>query len=160
MTIRRLHPGDGMLYKEVRLAALKESPDAFSSRYEDAVNRSDRSWCEQADSSAVGSDRATFVAIEVVPVGLAAIYRDENEVNVGELLQMWVAPEKRGGLAAGALLDALFQWADASGFSRIKAGVMGENSRALRFYERYGFLESSDPKDRAQEGLVLTKSLG
>lgn len=43
-------------------------------------------------ASAVGPDRATFVAIADDPVGLVALYRDETDPELGELIQMWVAP--------------------------------------------------------------------
>lgn len=35
--------------------------------------------------------------IDDVPVGVGAIYRDGEGSDVGELIQMWVAPEARGG---------------------------------------------------------------
>lgn len=136
---RRLNPGEGRLYRAVRLEALRESPDAFSSRYEDAVARSDESWADQADLSAVGSDRATFVTIEEQAVGLAALYRDGASADVGELIQMWVAPEVRGGGVAGELLDEVFRWAGLNRFSFVTAEVMRSNARALRFYEKFGF---------------------
>jgi hypothetical protein len=47
---RRLYLGEGHLYRAVRLETLRESPEAFSSRYEDALTRSDQSWADQVDS--------------------------------------------------------------------------------------------------------------
>ncbi|MGJ8644489.1 MAG: GNAT family N-acetyltransferase [Luteolibacter sp.] len=155
MRIRRLNPGEGMLYKKARLASLKDSPEAFSSSYADAVERSDESWHMQADASAAGRDRATFIALDETPVGLAAIYRDESEPDVGELIQMWIAPEKRGSALANDLLDALFEWAASSGFSRVRAEVVSQNSRALRFYEKYGFVRSADPGNCSMPSVVL-----
>ena len=101
-TIRRLSIGEGGLYRSVRLESLKESPEAFSSSYDDALTRSEQSWHDQADSSASGSDRATFIILDEQTVGLGALYRDENDSSVGELIQMWVAPEIRGGQAASS----------------------------------------------------------
>ena len=145
MTItRRLNPGEGQLYRAVRLEALRESPDAFSSRYEDAVARSDQSWADQADSSAAGSNRATFVTLADRPVGLAALYRDENDTDFGELLQMWVAPEVRGGSVAADVLREVFRWAHSNRFAFVKAEVVKTNARALRFYEKFGFSRSDD----------------
>ncbi|RFC48955.1 MAG: N-acetyltransferase, GNAT superfamily (includes histone acetyltransferase HPA2) [Verrucomicrobia bacterium] len=134
---RRLKPGEWQLYRAVRLEALRESPGAFLSRYEDALGRSDESWAEQADSGAEGSDRATFVTIVDRPVGVVSLYLDE--VEVGELLQMWVAPEVRGGAVAGELLMAVLGWAEGNGFAVVRTEVIGKNARALRFYEKFGF---------------------
>jgi RimJ/RimL family protein N-acetyltransferase len=152
---RRLNPGEGHLYRAVRLEALRESPEAFSSRYEDAVARSDQSWADQADSSATGSNRATFVTMEDQPVGLAALYRDESAANVGELIQMWVAPEMRGGSVATDLLLEIFRWASSNRISYVKAEVMKSNARALRFYEKFGFSLSAD--NHTASSVILTK---
>ncbi len=155
--IRRLNLGEGQFYRAVRLEALRESPDAFSSRYDDAVARSDQSWADQADSSAMGSDRATFVAIKDQPVGLAALYRDENDLDVGELIQMWVAPVVRGESTATDLLLEIFRWAGSNRFSQVKAEVMRNNARALRFYEKFGFTVSADDSVHSTSSVVLTK---
>jgi RimJ/RimL family protein N-acetyltransferase len=155
--IRRLSPGEGALYRAVRLEALRDSPEAFSSRYEDAVARSEQSWADQADSSATGSNRATFVTIEDRPVGLAALYRDEEDSNVGELAQMWVAPEVRGESVAADLLFEVFRWAGFNGISHVKAEVVKSNTRALRFYEKFGFVASDVGSFESASSWLLIK---
>lgn len=154
---RRLNPGEGHLFRAVRLEALRESPEAFSSRYEDAAARSDQSWADQADSSATGSNRATFVTFEDQPVGLAALYRDENAPDVGELIQMWIAPDVRGGSVAADLLLEVFQWADSNRITIVRAEVMKINTRALRFYEKFGFSLSDD--NHTASSVLLTKTV-
>jgi RimJ/RimL family protein N-acetyltransferase len=153
--IHRLNLGEGQFYRAVRLEALRESPDAFSSRYDDALARSDQSWADQADSSAMGSDRATFVAIMDQPVGLAALYRDENELDVGELIQMWVAPVVRGESTATDLLLEIFRWAGSNRFTLVKAEVMKSNGRAMRFYEKFGF--SLSDENHTASSVLLTR---
>jgi ribosomal protein S18 acetylase RimI-like enzyme len=154
---RRLNPGEGHLFKAVRLEALRESPEAFSSRYEEAVARSDESWADQADSSAVGPNRATFVTLDDQPVGLAALYRHENAPDVGELVQMWIAPDLRGGSVANDLLRCVFQWASSQRVAFVKAEVMKSNARALRFYEKFGFSISADHD--TESSVLLTKAV-
>ena len=103
--VRRIQIGEGELFKLMRLTALYESPSAFASTYEAALRHSPESWSEQADSTARGSDRATFIAFsDDSPIGIAALYRTE-ENDVGELLQMWVSPEYRGKRVARNLMD-------------------------------------------------------
>jgi len=156
-TIRRLVTGEGELYRKVRLESLRESPDAFASKYEDALLRNEESWNSQADSSAEGSDRATYIVLGDQPCGLGAIYRDGNQSEVGELIQMWVSPDCRGSLVSRDLLDRLFDWASLNGFSRIKAEVERENARAIRFYHRYGFALSSEEASYSGSSIMLTK---
>jgi ribosomal protein S18 acetylase RimI-like enzyme len=140
MTIRRLKIGEADLYKTIRLTALKDAPDAFSSTYESALLRSQESWAEQADRSAEGADRATFLAFDHAnPVAMAALYRYEKDTNAGELLQMWVYPDCRGGQIGTNLMDVVFKWASLNGFAEVRAEVIRTNQRALRFYEKYGF---------------------
>ena len=61
ITIRRLQVGEVDLFKQVRLMALQEAPYAFPATYDSAVQRSAESWREQAERSAQGPDRATFI---------------------------------------------------------------------------------------------------
>jgi putative hydrolase of HD superfamily len=139
-TIRRLRIGEGELYRRLRLESLNESPEAFASTYESASARSQESWSMQADASATCRHRATFVVLADQPIGLAALYRDETRPDEGELIQVWLSPESRGGTLATELMDAVFHWAASNGFETIRAEVTPANDRALRFYEKYGFV--------------------
>lgn len=112
ITIRRLQVGEAELFKQVRLMALQEAPYAFPATYAAALQRSGESWREQADRSAAGPDRATFIAFSNdLPIGMATLYRDESKVDVGELLQVWVSPEHRGTTVTRDLMDIIFKWA-------------------------------------------------
>jgi len=72
--IRRIQIGEADLFKQMRLASLRDAPYAFSSTYESALRRSAESWREQADNTAQGSDRATFIAFsDDAPIGIAAL---------------------------------------------------------------------------------------
>ncbi len=143
--IRRLRKGEATLYKAIRLEALKDAPDAFASTYESALLRSEESWTEQADGTAEGGDRATFIAFgHAEPIGMAALYRDGSDSRSGELLQMWVSPHGRGKGTAADLLNAVFEWASSNEFAEVRAEVTRANRRAIRFYEKYGFQRRSD----------------
>ena len=75
ITVRRIRIGEGGLFRQMRLTALRESPSAFGSTFESALRRSPESWSEQADSTAQGSDRSTFIAFSGdLPIGIAALY--------------------------------------------------------------------------------------
>lgn len=105
ISLRRIQIDEGELFKWMRLTALRQSPFAFASTYKAALPRSPESWSEQANSTAQGSDRCTFIAFsDDSPIGIAALYRTE-ENDVGELLQMWVSPEYRGKRVARNLMD-------------------------------------------------------
>ena len=140
VTVRRIGLDEGTLYRDMRLASLADSPDAFSTTLESANKRSLESWTEQADSAAAGRDSAIFLAfIEAKPVGIAALYRDAEDQTLGEVVQVWVIPDRRGSRVAGELLDAVVSWARDSGFEGLSAWVNGENRRAARFFGKHGF---------------------
>jgi len=157
--IKRLKIGEWEIYRSLRLESLCDSPDAFSSKYEDALARSDESWITQANSTAAGADRATFICINEKPCGLGALYRDDNDPEVGELIQMWVSETHRGSAAASALLNEIFSWAASNGFLRVKAEVMKHNVRAIRFYRKLGFAPSEDMTSHSDSSVMLTKEL-
>jgi RimJ/RimL family protein N-acetyltransferase len=158
MNIRRLKTGEALLYKKIRLESLKESPEAFASSYSAALERTAESWETQADRSATGSDRATFIAFDRdEPVGLAALYRDEKTATTGELLQVWISPHLRGRTMAVELMDAIFTWAKSNGFENIDAEVHKMNVRAIRFYKNYGFELKEKSSSENGDSLFLTK---
>ena len=160
ISIRRIKIGEGELFKRMRLASLRESPSAFASTYESALSRSQKSWCEQADSTAQGSDRATFIAFsDDLPIGIAAFYRDKERMDVGEVLQVWVAPEYRSKGVALNMMDTVFQWAGENGFRTILATITKGNMRALRFYRKYGFNLAAGASFDGQDDHILTKEI-
>lgn len=137
ISVRRIQIGEGDLFKRMRLTSLRESPSAFASTYESALNRSYESWSDQADSSAQGSDRSTFIAFSGdSPIGIAALYRDKERMDVGEVLQVWVSPEYRSKGVAIDIMDAVFRWAGENGFRMVLATVAKGNERAMRFYRK------------------------
>ncbi|MEK7953358.1 GNAT family N-acetyltransferase [Luteolibacter soli] len=158
--VRRLNPGEADLYRAVRLESLRESPEAFATSYESALQRDEGSWQAQADASASGSDRATFVVLADRPIGLGAIYRNLDQPQEGELIQVWVSPESRGSQVAADLMDALFQWAASNGFGTIRAEVTPDNPRALRFYEKHGFVRTKSHPSSDGTNDLLTRKVG
>jgi RimJ/RimL family protein N-acetyltransferase len=152
--------GEIDLYKQVRLAALKDAPYAFETTYESAVQRSDETWRERAESGAQGNDGATFLVFsDDNPIGIAAIVRSQAQNDIGELMQVWVSPDHRGSRAAWDLMDAVFFWAKEHGFRRIIAGVTSVNARAITFYTRYGFSRMAVPAQSDSDSLYLIKEI-
>lgn len=157
--IRRLKIGEGDLYRRIRLESLRESPEAFGSTYEVAASRSEESWSLQADGSATGRDRATFIVLADQPIGLAALYRDDEIPSEGEMIQVWISPDHRGGRLAIELMDVVFQWAVSNGFETIRAEVTPPNARARRFYEKYGFVLQDTENPAIDSDSIFIKKL-
>jgi len=134
VTVRRLTADDLELAVEVRLTALKDSPTAFLSTYEDAVERTDEQWHGWITVVAV------FGAfLDGKPVGMVGAGRDELEPDVTELISMWVAPEARGNRIAQRLTDAVVARARELGDKAVHLEVVAGNDAAEAAYLRYGF---------------------
>jgi hypothetical protein len=72
--IRRIQPDEGATLKSVRLAALADSPSAYSSTYAAEATQPNDHWDLRAAVGAAGTKSATFFAVsgEVV-VGMVAV---------------------------------------------------------------------------------------
>ncbi len=86
---------------------------------------------------------------------MAALYRLEDRADSGELLQVWVSPKYRGTTVIWNLTDTIFKWAAESNFHEIIAGVIKANTRALKFYTKYGFSVMKE----TSEGVYLIKEV-
>ncbi len=157
-TIRRLKKGESELYRKLRLMSIADSPSAFETTYEAISARSPESWREQADSSAEGNDRATFLAFEgEEAIGISALYRVGTSEDVAELLQVWVAPGHRGTGVARALMDKVFAWAGKCGFRQVVAKVTAGNERALTFYRNYGFALAEESAEESSGSRIISR---
>ncbi|MGG5259165.1 GNAT family N-acetyltransferase [Phycicoccus avicenniae] len=136
LRVERLGPEAWRTYRDVRMAALIDSPRAFWTTYAEAAARDDASWQQYASTGP-----ATWLAVdEGRPVGTVGLFAAE-ELAPGEvyLVGMWVAAPARGSGAAEALVDAALAHAADAGFRRVVLDVARENTRACRFYLRRGF---------------------
>ncbi len=158
--IRRIAKGEWELLKQVRLTALKEAPYAFGSTYEGALERTTKRWMDQADGSAQGEMRATFLAFSGdCPVGITALYRNEKRVNEGEVLQVWVAPEARGTGLAQRLMATALAWAEKQGVETALATITKSNLGAVAFYEKCGFVLVDEQSRDGECDLVYEKKI-
>ena len=147
--IRRIRQGEGHLYRFLRLAALKDTPEAFQTTYGEAVAKGDEQWAAQADGAAAGVDRASFLAFaDNEPAGLASVYRREGvlaETGISaeaELLQVWLDPAFRGTGLSRELVMACIRWSAEVGVCRLVAEVKAGNHHARSFYLGLGFRAS------------------
>ena len=123
-------------YRDVRLAALIDSPRAFWVQYAEAAERTDDEWRERC--ATVGP---TWLALDDGrPVGTVGLWHaDEQPAHEVYLVGMWVATVARGTDVATQLVGTALTHAAASGWRRVLLDVAHENARARAFYSRMGF---------------------
>lgn len=139
ISVQRITPTEWPLLRELRLSSLRDAPDAFGQRYEEAAVHGDDDWRANARASAAGTRRAWFIARSGLaePVGIVQARRRPPLDCL--LFSMWVAPEARRLGTGSALVDAVQHWSSAWGARRVVLWVLGTNEPALRFYERTRF---------------------
>ena len=100
ITVRPLGEDDWEDYRSVRLAALRESPEAFVATVEQEEAYDEDFWRQRMQRSARLVAEREGRAIGVVSVGTAT----GNEETAGELFGLWVRPEARGSGVATRLV--------------------------------------------------------
>ncbi len=135
--IERVHDAAWRAYRDVRLAALIDSPRAFWTRYAEAAERSDDDW-----RGMVAGGPALWLAWDGDrPVGTVGLWHaDDQPADEVYLVGMWVASTARGSGAARELVGAAVAEARSRGRRRVALDVARENVRARRFYLRNGFV--------------------
>jgi len=150
--VRRITPQEWPLLRQLRLRSLRDAPDAFGQRYENAAAEPEAEWRSAARASSNGDRRAWFIcrnsAADDGAADVIGLVQARRRPPVDCLVfSMWVAPGARRSGAGRALIDAVEQWAIGWGGRRIVLWVFGANDGALRFYERIGFRVLVDGPD-------------
>jgi RimJ/RimL family protein N-acetyltransferase len=140
LEIRRLVPDDAVAYRALRLRALAEHPDAFTSSHEEETRRplddtlarlqpdgAEAVWGAFLDGALVGS------------IGLARERRAKNR-HKAVVFGMYVAAEHAGrGMGAVLLARVVDEARRLPGLLQLVLTVTDTNIAARRLYERQGF---------------------
>ena len=169
ITVRALTEDEWQTYRDIRLRALREDPDAFAAsakteegydedRWRGRLSRSTRFVAEQ-DGSVVG----------VVSVGRQPV---EGE-RVGELFGLWVTPQLRGKGAAWKLVESAVGQANRKEYDFLLYWVGTDNGRGVAFASSFGFRPTDarrpmlasdgaepDPGEEPEEEMAMVYPLG
>ena len=139
---------DWRLWRELRLAALADAPDAFRSAYAYWSGPGDREENWRARLS--GRPFNLVLLHGDAPAGMVSATAVEGG-NVVELHSMWVAPGARGKGVAAAAIGAVVTWATERRASSVLLSVMAANRTAAAVYRRHGFVDEGVPPDHPDE---------
>ncbi|MFE3170705.1 GNAT family N-acetyltransferase [Amycolatopsis sp. NPDC059090] len=138
IVVRELSVDNWAEWRDLRLAALREDPEAFSSKLAD--------WQGEGDAEARWRARLRDVSLNVladldgIPAGMVSGHLSERG-DKAELMSMWVAPSARGRGVGDALVRAVVRWSEGRGAGELALRVAGGNEYALALYQRHGFVE-------------------
>jgi ribosomal protein S18 acetylase RimI-like enzyme len=137
----------------MRLAALAESPDMFSSNLAKEQSFDEAEWRHRARRS------ATFIASDgPTDVGMAGVFELDGHWSVWG---MWIDPVARGTGLVERLVNACEAVARDAGATWITLGVMEDNPRGRRAYTRLGYSVTGEREHvrGGRDQLQMVKSL-
>ena len=135
-------------YRDVRLAALLDTPRAFANTYAVSAAYPDESWLARLTSMTV------WLALDADrPVGTVSLWHDarqsDDEVY---LIGMWVSASVRGRGVGDLLVATALGAAGEAGYAQVRLEVAEENLPAMRLYERHGFVRDGSTWDNPLYG--------
>ena len=148
--LQNIGPSEWELWKEQRLAALKEAPYAFQSKLAEWEHMPEQRWRARLSIP----NACQFLAfLDSKAVGMVGgILADEPEAEVVELVSLWVDPAARGHGVGDALIAAVEEWARGIGAARLRLEVVMHNRPARGLYVRNGFVDVELGHDELERG--------
>jgi GNAT superfamily N-acetyltransferase len=126
--IRVVTPDDWREWRDLRLAALRDAPQAFSATLADWETAPEERWQQRLHGT-----HNLIADLGGTPAGMVTGFPRGDTVELGT---MWVAPHARGRGAGDALVRAVLAWA---GSRRVTLRVGEGNTFAAALYRRHGF---------------------
>jgi ribosomal protein S18 acetylase RimI-like enzyme len=127
--VRRLGPDDWETFRDIRLASLADSPDAFGSSLEREQAFIEEDWRRRLGGP-------VYVVDDPDPVSVGGIFDNDG---IGQIWGMWTDPAHRGRGHARRILDAVTPH-----LPQVQLHVNITNGGARLVYERYGFVGTGE----------------
>lgn len=164
ITVRALAEDEWETYRDLRLEALQESPDAFVADHESEAAEPETFWRERMSRSDRLVAQADGAHVGVVSLGAA----ESGSDNAGQLFGLWVRPDWRGRSIAAHLVRQSAKIAEKKGLGQLFYWVGSDNGRAVAFASSFGFRPTDErrpmrvAKDDGQEEqeIALVLALG
>ena len=127
--------------RSLRLAALKDAPDAFGAKHEDELLISDSQWQDRLKYT-----YWCFVVADGVDIGLLAVDKADKDRNSDcWLSSWWISDAFRGQGVAQLMMEWVIKLSRENDWKIIGLGVWPENLRARSAYKKLGFVEADKP---------------
>jgi RimJ/RimL family protein N-acetyltransferase len=144
-TVHRVTPADAARMRALRLEMLADSPLAFLETLAQAAARPHADYRRRIIEASMGHQLAQFVADPDDRgrlIGHAGGTAMPEEPGVTIVFAVYITPARRGGAVLPALVDAVAAWSRSVGRMELMLEVVVGNDRAVRAYERLGFVDT------------------
>jgi RimJ/RimL family protein N-acetyltransferase len=142
VTVRPAREEDAPAYRDLRLEALRNHPEAFSSDYAANLARPMTFWTERLQFNSTDSAAMIYFAVhDQQLIGMCGITRTNSPKiqHSANIVGMYVRPDWRGFRIAEGLVTACVDWARTRDVKIVKLAVVTTNTGAIRCYARCGF---------------------
>jgi len=137
--IEQISRSNALIFKDVRLRALQDSPTAFGSTYARESQLSDSDWLKRAADWSSNRSVGYLAMDDGAPCGIVAAFLNETDPFKAHLVSMWVAPTHRRVGVGRTLVTAVQSWAITRGARLLQLTVTSSNRAAIEFYVQNGF---------------------
>ncbi len=130
-------------YRDLRLRALKEDPEAFTSSYATAIDQPQEHWQGRLNEAREGKRGWLLFAQEGDRLcGMIGAYVDEGAPETAIIVSVYVPSEERArGVGEQLVRQMLEVLATTGRFKKARLGVNATQEAAVRLYLRCGFSE-------------------
>jgi len=139
IALEPITPKNALIFKAVRLRALRDTPNAFGSTYAMESQLTGGDWIKRAVEWS-GERSAGFLAMDGdTACGIAGSFLDQDDATRAHLVSMWTAPTHRQRGIGRLLVNELLEWARLRGARTLQLMVTSNNEAAILYYQRLGF---------------------
>jgi len=139
MKIRKLTKADAQIYQSIRLKALKENPEYYSSSYEEESQRN-LSMIESRLNQEFIYTWGAFIDDSLVGIITLSMETREKTKHIVDIFGMYVDSKYRNQGIGKALMKHVIDDARSKAHLRkLRLSVTDSNQKAIHLYESFGF---------------------
>ncbi|MCL7749176.1 GNAT family N-acetyltransferase [Halalkalibacter alkaliphilus] len=138
MQIRKLQTKDASLFKQLRLQALKQVPEAFAASYEEEVRETIDFFESKLSNGEVfyGLFKKDDQLVGIISLSRSKLLKMQHKAAIGSV---FIAEEARGQGLGKKLFIYVMEEAQAQGIEQLQLVVAAHNKKAKQLYESIGF---------------------
>ncbi len=128
-------------YRELRLRALRNAPQAFGQSYDESIKFPEERWRQRLIDAAEGKSWLVFAERSGTLIGMSGAFQWPEDVaaNRAMIIAVFVEESVRGQGIGERLVKAVLEQMTAAGLKSAILAVNPVQEAAVRLYERMGF---------------------